>query len=383
MEQTILFNKPYFTGKETAYVHEAFEAGKIGGDGRFNSLCTNFFEKRYGFKKTFLTNSCTAALEISALLIDTQPGDEIIMPSYTFVSTANAFVMRGAKIVFADVEKERPNIDACAIESLITPNTKAIVCVHYAGMACDMDALVALCEKHNVYLIEDAAQAIDAYYKNKPLGSFGDFATFSFHETKNITCGEGGMLVINNAEFIARAEILREKGTNRGQFVRGLSESYGWVDIGSSYLPGEITAAVLWAQLEQLDRIQAQRKKSWEYYYSLLEPLQSMGYCRVPELPSYASNNAHIFYLVCRNGAERNALIESLKEKHVQAVFHYLPLHASEYYRNKHDGRALQNTDRFATCLVRLPLFFELTKDGAGDVCHALTNYFNQTRTRQ
>src|SRR5688500_8388786 len=310
----IPFNKPYLTGKEVHYIYQAVSTGKISGDGVFTHKCHRFFVDKYGFRKCLLTTSCTDALEMSALLMNIQPGDEVIMPSYTFVSTANAFVLRGAKIVFADSNKVNPNIDAHEIEKLIRPKTKAIVVVHYAGIACDMDVIMDIAQRHNLFVIEDAAQAIYAFYTGKPLGSIGHMSTFSFHETKNIQCGEGGMLVINDENFVERAEIIREKGTNRSAFFRGEVDKYGWVDIGSSFLPSEIIAAFLWAQLENLDQIQERRKAIWNTYYENLEPLQDAGKLQLPNIPSYATNNAHMLYVLCNDLDERTKLIDHLKK---------------------------------------------------------------------
>lgn len=357
----IPFNKPFLTGKETEYISEAVKSGKISGDGIFTRKCHEFFERRYGFKKSLLTTSCTDALEMAAILIDTQPGDEIIMPGYTFVSTANAFVLRGAKIVFADSNADNPNIDAASLESLITDKTKAIVPVHYAGIACDMDVIMELAKRYNLQVIEDAAQAIESFYKNRPLGSIGDLAAFSFHETKNIISGEGGMLAINDESFLERAEIIREKGTNRSKFFRGEVDKYGWVDIGSSFLPSEIISAFLYAQLENLDEIQAKRILLWERYYQNLESLSERFGVKLPFIDEFATNNAHMFYLVCRSLEERTALIGYLKDAGIHAVFHYLSLHKSPFYQDKHDGRELPNCDYYADRLIRLPLFYELS----------------------
>ena len=364
----IPFNKPYLTGKETQYIEEAVKSGKISGNGIFTQKCQQFFESNYGFKKTLLTTSCTDALEMAAILINIKEGDEVIMPSYTFVSTANAFVLRGAKIVFADSMPNHPNIDASKIESLITSKTKAIVPVHYAGVACDMDTIMDLAKKYNLFVVEDAAQAIDSYYTGKDgikkaLGSIGHLAAFSFHETKNIISGEGGMLAINDEQFINRAEIIWEKGTNRSSFFRGEVDKYGWVDIGSSFLPSEIVAAFLWAQLENLERIQNTRKAHWEIYKSTLIDWAKKHDIKLPELPSYSTNNAHMFYLVCKNLEQRTVLIQHLKQNDIWAVFHYISLHKSPFYESKHDGRVLEQTNRYTDCLVRLPLFFELNSN--------------------
>ena len=361
----IPFNKPFLTGKETHYIYEAVNSGKISGNGIFTKKCQKWFEEQYGFKKVLLTTSCTDALEMAAILANIQPGDEVIVPSYTFVSTAIAFVRQGATIIFADSYSNNPNIDADKIETLITPKTKAIVPVHYAGVACDMDKIMELASKYNLLVIEDAAQAIDSFYTGKDgvkraLGSIGHLAAFSFHETKNIIAGEGGMLTINDDRFIERAEIIWEKGTNRSQFFRGEVNKYGWVDTGSSFLPSEIIAAFLWAQIENLDAIQEKRKELWNLYYNGFKKLQSSLNIKLPEVPAYATNNAHMFYLVFNEAAGRSNFINVLKLNNIHAVFHYLSLHNSEYYQAKHDGRVLINSDKFTECLVRLPLFYEL-----------------------
>jgi dTDP-4-amino-4,6-dideoxygalactose transaminase len=372
------FNKPYLTGKETEYIQQAVLSGKISGDGVFTKRCHEFFEKKYGFKKCLLTTSCTDALEMAALLLNIQPGDEIIMPSYTFVSTANAFVLRGAKIVFADSGNTNPNIDADTIEALITDKTKAIVVVHYAGIACDMNKIMLIAERHHLYVIEDAAQAIDSFYNGKPLGSIGHMGAFSFHETKNIMSGEGGMLVVNDDGFITRAEIIREKGTNRSAFFRGEVDKYGWVDMGSSFLPSDIIAAFLYAQLENLDVIQDRRKKIWQQYYDSLLPLQDAGYIRMPYIPVYGTNNAHMFYIVCRNAIERESLINQLKENNINAVFHYLSLHKSVYYQGQHGSRELPMSDHYSDCLVRLPMYFELDNEDIKRIINLIKVFFTK-----
>lgn len=360
------FNRPYLTGSETSYIQQAVESKKLSGNGQFTKKCHTFFEREFGFKKVLLTTSCTDALEMAAILSDIKPGDEVIVPSYTFVSSALAFIRQGAKIVFADSYKDNPNIDSDKIESLITPNTKAIVPVHYAGVACDMDKIMSLADTYNLLVIEDAAQAVDSYYtspstnEKKALGSIGHFGCFSFHETKNIISGEGGMLSINDERFIKRAEIIWEKGTNRAEFFRGEVNKYGWVDTGSSFLPSEVVSAFLYAQCENLKKIQNKRIELWSLYHKLLKPLADKGYIGLPDLPSFATNNAHMFYVLCKNIDERSQLIAYLKEHNIQAVFHYLSLHSSEYYKDKHDGRDLENCDKFADCLVRLPMFYEL-----------------------
>ena len=397
----IPFNKPYLTGKETHYIYEAVNSGKLSGNGIFTKRCQEFFEQRYGFKKCLLTTSCTDALEMAAILCNIQPGDEVIIPSYTFVSTALAFVRQGANIVFADSTTEHPNIDADMLEELITPRTKVIVPVHYAGMACDMDKIMALANKYNLLVVEDAAQAVDSFYKGvlskefevssketqysilktqnsklRTLGSIGHLSAFSFHETKNIISGEGGMLAINDERFIHRAEIIWEKGTNRAEFFRGEVNKYGWVDTGSSFLPSEVIAAFLWAQLENLDNIQNRRKQLWQLYYDGLQPLADKGFFKLPEMPAYATNNAHMFYLVCNTLDERTKLIAHLKQNGILAVFHYLSLHSSDYYASKHDGRELPNCDRFADTLVRLPLFYELNESEVKQIINTIQKAF-------
>ena len=362
---TIPFNKPYLTGKETDYITDAVVSGKISGNGKYTQKCQQFFESKFGFKKTLLTTSCTDALEMAAILINLKEGDEVIMPSYTFVSTSNAFVLRGAKIVFADSLPNHPNMDCNTLEALITPKTKAIVPVHYAGVACDMDVIMELAKKHNLFVVEDAAQAIDSYYTGKDgikkaLGSIGHLAAFSFHETKNIISGEGGMLAINDEQFIERAEIIWEKGTNRSAFFRGEVDKYGWVDIGSSFLPSEIIAAFLWAQLENLEDIQKVRRQHWEAYNLALSNWANKKQVSLPQIPDYATNNGHMYFLVCKNLEQRTSLIQHLKENNIMAVFHYISLHKSPFYEHKHDARTLPETDKFTDTLVRLPLFYEL-----------------------
>ncbi|ESU19801.1 4-keto-6-deoxy-N-Acetyl-D-hexosaminyl-(Lipid carrier) aminotransferase [Flavobacterium enshiense DK69] len=326
----------------------------------FTQKCQAFFEQKYGFKKALLTTSCTDALEMCAILANIQPGDEVIIPSFTFVSTALAFVRQGAKIVFADSSPNHPNIDVSKLEALITPKTKAIVPVHYAGVACDMDEIMRLSEKYNLIIIEDAAQAIDSYYKGKALGSIGHMGAFSFHETKNIIAGEGGMLTINDAKFIPRAEIIWEKGTNRAAFFRGEIDKYTWVDTGSSFLPSEVIAAFLWAQIEKLEDIQKKRLQMWNCYYENLKDWAKNNEIELPEIPDFASNNSHMFYLVCPSEVHRSRLIRYLKDNNILAIFHYQSLHSSPYYSNKYDGSLLPNADSFSEKLVRLPMFYEL-----------------------
>ena len=513
------FNRPHLTGKEALYMYQAVSNLHLSGNGEFTKKCQHFFEERYGFKKCLLTTSGTDALEMCAMLCDLKPGDEVIIPSYTFVSTALAFLREGAKVVFADSMKRNPNLDAEALESLITPRTRVIVPVHYAGVACDMDAIMAVANRHNLLVVEDAAQAIDSYYiapsdspkggefgwqtadpalyqilkanakenrnnpteaeevlwqllkshnlnehfrrqhiimdyiadfvclkrrliieadggyhftpeqqqedairekrlrekgfeilrfKNeeilcnpdgvaarikdelnsrplwgsqegaaRPLGSIGHLAAFSFHETKNITAGgEGGLLVVNDERFIRRAEIIWEKGTNRAEFFRGAVNKYGWVDMGSSFLPAEINAAFLCAQLENLDEIQNKRKALWETYYKLLKPIADKGYLKLPDLPEYASNNAHMFYLVLPDLEKRTALIKYLKDHDIQSVFHYLSLHSSQYYQDKHDGRALPECDRYADTLMRLPMFYDLEIEQVEKISNVIKKFY-------
>lgn len=363
--QHIAFNKPYLTGKEGHYIYQAVLSGKISGDGIFTKRCHSLFESRFGFNKCLLTTSCTDALEMAALLLNIKEGDEVIMPSYTFVSTSNAFVLRGAKIVFCDSRKDHPGMDEDLIEPLINERTRAIVPVHYAGVACDMDKIMGLANKYNLYVIEDAAQAIDSYYTGadgtrKPLGSIGHMAAFSFHETKNIMSGEGGLLVINDEQFVDRAEIIREKGTNRSKFFRGEIDKYGWVDIGSSFLPSDIIAAFLYAQLENLDDIQKRRGEIWNAYREGLKGLAEKGIFKLPAIPSFATNNAHMFYILAKNLEDRTRIINLLKEHNINATFHYLSLHKSAFYSDKHDGRELPMTDHYADCLLRLPMYYEL-----------------------
>jgi len=375
----IPFNKPFLTGKEAHYMYQAVYSMKLSGNGMYTKKCQQFFEEKYGFKKAIMTTSGTDALEMAAILCDVKPGDEVIVPSYTFVSSALAFVRQGARIIFADSCEHNPNIDPDKIEALITDKTKVIVPVHYAGVACDMDKIMDIAKRHNLFVVEDAAQAIDSYYKGNPLGGIGHLGCFSFHETKNVTAGgEGGLLCINDERFIRRAEIIWEKGTNRAEFFRGMVNKYGWVDTGSSFLPSEINTAFLWAQLESLDAIQARRKAIWNLYYEGLKDLAAKGCFTMPDIPEYATNNGHMFYLVCHSLEERTKLIAFLKEQGVGAVFHYLSLHLSDYYKDHHVGEIpnLPNCDRFADCLVRLPMYFELTDEEALQIVSSIREFF-------
>jgi dTDP-4-amino-4,6-dideoxygalactose transaminase len=373
----IPFNRPFITGKELAYIEDAVASGKLSGNGKYTRLAQSFFQEKYQIRKALLTTSCTDALEMAAILIGIEPGDEVIIPSYTFVSTANAFVLRGAKIVFADSRSDCPGIDEEQLKSLITERTKAIVPVHYAGVSCDMDMIMDLALAHNLFVIEDAAQAIDSYYtsrsgKKLPLGSIGHLATFSFHETKNISSGEGGLLAINDEQFVHRAEIIWEKGTNRASFFRGEINKYGWVDIGSSFLPSEITAAFLWAQLEHLNEIQQKRLQIWERYHTHFSAkLVSFG-IKTPTIPNYAVNNGHMYYILAKDGRQRDFILKRMKESGALAVFHYLSLHKSEFFTNSHDGRDLPWSDLYSENLIRLPFFIELTMEQVDQISQTL-----------
>jgi dTDP-4-amino-4,6-dideoxygalactose transaminase len=372
----IPFNKPFLTGKETIYIEQAVQSGKLSGNGVFTQKCQKFFEDKYDMKKCLLTTSCTDALEMCAMLIDAGPGDEIIIPSYTFVSTAVAFVRQGAKIIFADSQANNPNLDVTKLENLITPKTKAIVVVHYAGIACDMDAVMDLAKKHNLVVIEDAAQAIDSFYKDRPLGSIGHLAAFSFHETKNIIAGEGGLLAINDEKYIDRSEVIWEKGTNRASFFRGEVNKYGWVDTGSSFLPSEVIAAFLYAQLENVDQIQVTRKEIWARYQQGLKDLEAQGKIKLPLIPDFATNNAHMFFIVCRSLDERSGLIKYLKERDIHAVFHYISLHKSDFYARGNDVPELVNADYFTDHLLRLPFYYELAEADQRRIIAAINEYY-------
>jgi dTDP-4-amino-4,6-dideoxygalactose transaminase len=355
----IPFNKPYLTGKELHYISEAHARGQLAGDGYFTKKCNAWLEEKTGCHKALLTHSCTAALEMAAILADIQPGDEVIMPSYTFVSTANAFVLRGGVPVFVDIREDTLNIDERLIEAAITPRTKAIVPVHYAGVACEMDTIMAIARNHNLLVIEDAAQGVMATYKGRPLGSIGDLGCYSFHETKNIISGEGGALLINNPAFADRAEIIREKGTNRSQFFRGQVDKYTWVDIGSSYLPGELIAAFLWAQMEEAESITAKRMEIWDHYHQAFEALEASGRLRRPVVPEECGHNAHMYYLLLADIDDRSEFIAAMKEEGVNCVFHYVPLHSAIKAQSIGEGSSeeLPVTTGHAQKLVRLPLW--------------------------
>jgi dTDP-4-amino-4,6-dideoxygalactose transaminase len=376
------FNKPFIIGNELQYIEEAVKSGKISGDGIFTKKCHRFFEEKYGFQKVLLTTSCTDALEMAAILCDVKEGDEVIVPSYTFVSSANAFALRGAKLVFADSYSDNPNIDPKEIEKRITDKTKIIVPVHYAGIACDMEPIMKLAKQYNLFVVEDAAQAIDSYYTfsdgtRKALGSIGHFAAFSFHETKNIIAGEGGMLVINDKKFNGRAEIIREKGTNRSAFFRGEVNKYGWVDIGSSFLPSEIISAFLYGQLEHLDQIQSKRIEIWNRYYNGLKGLDHKEYLQLPVIPEFATNNGHMFYIVCRCYEERATLIQFLKERNIHPVFHYLSLNKSKFVLKDNIEIDNPNSDHFTDCLLRLPFYYELKETDQEIVIREIKNFYN------
>lgn len=381
------FNKPFLTGDELDFIEDAVSEGKISGNGKYTEKCHQFFRDEYGFNYCLLTTSCTDALEMAAILLDIEPGDEVIMPSYTFVSTANAFVLRGAKIRFVDSREDHPGMDESKVEALVNDNTKAIVVVHYAGVACDMDKIMAIANKHNLYVVEDAAQAIDSYYYHEdisrsPLGGIGHLGTFSFHETKNVISGEGGMLVINDEKFVERAEIIWEKGTNRSAFFRGEIDKYGWVDIGSSFLPSELNAAFLYAQLEKLEKIQSKRIAIWERYHQGLKDICSKLDIRQPSIPEYATNNAHMYYLVCESEYQRRQLISYLEENGILAVFHYQSLHKSKFFKEKHDGRVLPFSDSYSDRLVRLPLFYELGKSKQVKILNSMADFRNKELKR-
>ena len=373
----IPFNKPYLTGSETSYIEAAMKSGHIAGNGTYTKKCQAFFEQRYGIKKALLTTSCTDALEMAAILLDIKAGDEVIMPAYTFVSTANAFVLRGAKIVFCDSRKDHPGMDEETLEALITERTKAIVPVHYAGVACDMQKIMKLAAKYDLKVVEDAAHALESYYTfpdgtKKALGSIGHLAAFSFHETKNIISGEGGLLAINEEAYLERAEIIWEKGTNRSAFFRGEVKEYAWLDLGSSFLPSEVTAAFLWAQLEKVEVIQSRRISLWQTYESELQNLP----LKLPDLPAYASNNGNMFYLLAASKEERDQIIHYLKANHISAVFHYLPLHRSIFSLTRQKLHVLPEAEAYASRLFRIPFYFELSVQEQRIVCDALKEYF-------
>lgn len=374
------FNKPPYTGFEDEYVLDAMRSDKISGDGYYSKKCQAWFEKNLKCDKALLTPSCTHALEMAAMLIDIQPGDEVIMPSYTFVSTANAFVLRGAKIVFVDINPKTMNIDETLIESAITSKTRAIVPVHYAGVACEMDTIMQIANSYSLYVIEDAAQGMMSRYKNRPLGTIGHFGAYSFHETKNYTSGgEGGLLIINDNKFTLQAEIVREKGTNRSQFFRGMLDKYSWVDLGSSYLPSDIQAAYLWAQLEQSDVINENRQQTWKLYFDSLAELANQGVIELPTVPSNCVHNSHMFYLKLKNIEERTAFINYLKEQGIMAVFHYVPLHSAPAGRKfstfcGEDKYTTKESER----LVRLPMWYKIPLENLNTIVSSIKSFFNR-----
>ena len=372
----IPFNRPILPARAVECMVEAFRSGQVSGDGLFSRKCEGFFQERYGSPRCLLTTSCTSALELSALLCRIGPGDEVILPSFTFSSTANAFALRGATLVFVDSLPYHPNMDVAQVEALVTDRTRVIAPVHYAGVAVDMDPILEMARKRSIHVIEDAAQAVEATYKGRPLGTLGDLAAFSFHETKNIHCGEGGLLAVNDPALVARSEILREKGTNRSAFFRGEVDKYGWVDVGSSFLPSDILAAVLWAQLETLRDICDRRVAIWERYHAALSPLEQKGMVTLPCIPPSAGHNAHTFYLNLPDEATRKRLGAHLKSHDILAVFHYQSLHRSPYFASRHDGRSLPNSDRYSDCLLRLPLFYDLTIEEQDRVIGAVGSFF-------
>ena len=375
----ISFNVPPVVGKETEYIQKAIHSNKICGDGDFTKKCSAWLEEKTGTAKALLTTSCTHATELAAILADIQPGDEVIMPSYTFVSTADAFVLRGATAVFVDIRPDTMNINENLIEEAITERTKAIVPVHYAGVSCEMDKICELAEKYHLYVIEDAAQGVMSSYHGKPLGTIGDYGCYSFHETKNYSMGEGGALLIKDKENVERAEIIREKGTNRSKFFRGQIDKYTWVDYGSSYLPSDLNAAYLWAQLEQADKIQNNRMESWNFYHEALRPLAEKGYIVQPYIPPYAEHNAHMYYLKTENETVRNRLLTYFKEHGVLAVFHYIPLHnapAGQRFGRFH-GEDVYTT-RESSRLLRLPLYYGLKREDQEYVIQTLYSFYQE-----
>lgn len=375
----IPFNKPLVLGDEIAKIGNAAGYFHLSGNGIYTKKCQQFLENRYSFRKCLLTTSCTDALEMASILLRIKPGDEVIVPSFTYVSTALAFNREGAKIIFADSRADHPGIDEEKIENLITSKTKAIVVVHYAGVACDMDKIITLAEKYHLPIVEDAAHSIDSFYKGTPLGGIGQIGCFSFHETKNIHCGEGGMITLNNPDFTKRSEIVREKGTNRTSFENGESNFYEWVDKGSSFMPSELNAAFLFAQIENIDKVQKKRISMWDFYYTNLKELENKDLIQLPVIPDYATNNANLFYLVCRNVIERNSLIKHLLNNNIQAVFHYRCLHKSQYIRNNFNDRpeVLINAEMYQDRLLRLPLYFSLTKEEQEIIVDAIIEFYN------
>ena len=373
----ITFNRPFLVGKELYYIAQSVLSGHTAGDGQFTKKCQKLMEERFEARKILLTHSCTAALEMAAILCGVRPGDEVILPSFTFVSTANAFYLRGANLVFVDIQKDTLNIDVTKIEEAITESTKVIVPVHYAGIGCKMDSIMDIADHHKLYVVEDAAQGVNAKYKDRFLGTIGDLGTYSFHETKNYICGEGGAIVINNDKFLERAEIIREKGTNRSKFFRGEVDKYTWVDIGSSFLPSDILAAFLYAQLENMEQINRRRETIFDYYYKALIPLVNDGKLRLPYVSSECESNSHLFYIILKDENTRNGLMEYLKSKSILAVFHYIPLHLSQVGRSMGytDGQ-LPITEDMSGRLLRLPFYHDMTKDNQTAVVNAIKEFF-------
>jgi len=374
----IPFNKQNLFGKELEYIKDAFENGKISGDGKYTKLCSQFMEERFNSKKILLTTSCTHALELAVLLADIREGDEVILPSYTFVSTANAFALRGAKLIYCDIREDNLNIDETKIEELITKKTKAIVPVHYAGVACEMDTIMEIAKRHDLIVIEDAAQGVDAMYKDRYLGTIGDFGCYSFHETKNFSSGEGGAISINDEKYVKRAEIIREKGTNRSQFFRGEVDKYTWVDIGSSYLPSDINAAVLYSQFGNIEKINQKRKTIYERYYNGLAELQARGILRLPIVNDYAKTNYHMFYIILNSEQERDGLMYYLKDNGINSVFHYIPLHESPYSRSRYGTFNLPVTEDLSKRLLRLPIYYSLDLEEVDYIVGKIFSYFYQ-----
>ena len=370
----IPFNKPFVTGNELKFIDEVISSSYIASNGKFTKKCERFFEKKYGFERALLTNSCTTALEMAAILINVKPGDEIIVPSYTYVSTANVFVKYGAKIIFADVCEDFPNLDAEKLETLISKNTKAIVPVHYAGVSCNMDRIMQIANRHKLFVIEDAAMSINSKYKSRYVGSIGHFAAFSFHETKNISCGEGGLLVVNDSRFINRAETIRDKGTNRNQFLKGNIKKYEWVDVGGSFAANEITAAYLYAQLEQLEYIQRKRKELWITYKNEFDTFES-SFLELQSIPSYAYSNNHTFFVLCNSKMIRNKLIEFMAQKGIQLSFHYQSLHQATYFLEHNQQITLPFSEKYSDQLVRLPLFSDLDIEQVKFICEQVMEF--------
>jgi dTDP-4-amino-4,6-dideoxygalactose transaminase len=378
MNYRIPFNKPFLVGKELFYVAQSVLSGHTSGDGLFTKKCNALMEEKFNAKKVLLTHSCTAAIEMAAMLCEIEQGDEVILPSFTFVSTANAFYLRGAKLIFVDVRPDTLNIDETKIEPAITDRTKVIVPVHYAGVACEMDIIMDIARRHNLYVVEDAAQGVNSKYKDKYMGTIGDIGAYSFHETKNFICGEGGAIVLNNEKFIERAEIIREKGTNRSKFFRGEVDKYTWVDIGSSYLPSDLLAAFLFAQLENMDKINKRREKIFNYYYKALIPLVNDGKIRMPYISSECQSNCHLFYIILENENIRNKLIDHLKSKEILSVFHYLPLHLSPIGRKMgYKEGQLPVTESYSERLLRLPFYFELLESDQDQIIYQIKIFFD------